>query len=112
PPAPELPGPPFTLGVASGDPDETSVVLWTRLAPEPTGGGGMPDEDVDVLWELAADEGFAEVVASGTAVASPEHGHSVHVVADGLEPGTWYWYRFRVGEHTSPVGRTRTAPRG
>ena len=46
---------PFTLGVASGDPDATSVVLWTRLAPDPLAGGGMPDDDVDVrLGDAAA----------------------------------------------------------
>ena len=33
---------PFTLGVASGDPAPDDVVLWTRLAPEPLTGGGMP----------------------------------------------------------------------
>ena len=42
----------------------------------------------------------------------PRHGHSVHVVVDGLEAGTEYRYRFRAGEHTSPIGRTRTAPDG
>ena len=49
----ELPADPFTLGVASGDPDPTSVVLWTRLAPDPLNGGGMPDEDVDVRGRSA-----------------------------------------------------------
>lgn len=40
---------PFTLGVASGDPDHHSVVLWTRLAPEPlVPGGGLPAEQVPV----------------------------------------------------------------
>ena len=33
---------PFSLGVASGDPWADSVALWTRLAPEPLDGGGMP----------------------------------------------------------------------
>ena len=34
---------PFTLGVASGDPTDDGVVLWTRLAPDPLApGGGMP----------------------------------------------------------------------
>jgi alkaline phosphatase D len=112
PPAPELSGPPFTLGVASGDPDASSVVLWTRLAPEPTAGGGMPAEDVPVEWEVAADEAFEDVVASGVATAEPGFGHSVHVVVDGLEAGTEYRYRFHVGEHTSPTGRARTAPDG
>jgi alkaline phosphatase D len=51
-----------------------------------------------------------DVVASGTAYATPEWAHCVHVEADGLEPGRWYWYRFTAGDVASPVGRTRTAP--
>ncbi|MDP9464900.1 MAG: PhoD-like phosphatase N-terminal domain-containing protein, partial [Actinomycetota bacterium] len=64
---------PFTLGVASGDPDATSVVLWTRLAPDPLNGGGMPDDDIEVVWELAADESFEDLLASGTHTATVEH---------------------------------------
>jgi phosphodiesterase/alkaline phosphatase D-like protein len=41
---------PFTLGVASGDPLPDGVVLWTRLAPDPLVGGGMPSSPVDVEW--------------------------------------------------------------
>ena len=109
-PVPAFEGAPFTLGVASGDPDATSVILWTRLAPDPLGGGGMPDEPAPVRWEVASDEAFGEIVASGVAVADPAWAHSVHVTAGDLEPATWYWYRFTVGDHTSPVGRTRTTP--
>ncbi|MFP5433627.1 MAG: alkaline phosphatase, partial [Alphaproteobacteria bacterium] len=39
---------PFTLGIASGAPRDTSVILWTRLAPDPLKGGGMPSSDVPV----------------------------------------------------------------
>lgn len=102
---------PFSLGVASGDPDANSVVLWTRLAPqplEPT--GGLPPEAVHVGWEIADDEGFQKIVAQGTAVATPELGHSVHVEAQGLRPDRWYFYRFHAGDARSPVGRTRTLP--
>ncbi len=109
-PVPDLPGDPFTLGVGSGDPLPTAIVLWTRLAPEPLSGGGMPDVEVPVTWELATDDTFGDLVASGTAVATPALGHSVHVDATDLEADTWYAYRFRVGDHTSPTGRTRTAP--
>ena len=42
---------PFSLGVASGDPWDTSVVLWTRLAPDPVDGGGMPPGNVEVRWQ-------------------------------------------------------------
>ncbi|GIJ52354.1 alkaline phosphatase [Virgisporangium aliadipatigenens] len=111
PGAPEpLPAGLFTLGVASGDPAPDGVVLWTRLAPQPTAGGGMPERVVPVRWEVADDERFRRVRRAGTAHAAPELGHSVHVEVTGLAPGREYWYRFRVGGEASPVGRTRTAP--
>src|SRR5438093_1043081 len=102
---------PFTLGVASGYPLPTGVALWTRLAPAPlVPGGGMPRDVFAVEWEVAADEGMSRIVQRGTAAAVPEWAHAVHVEVEGLEPGRWYWYRFRAGGAVSPVGRTRTAP--
>src|SRR5512139_1008372 len=93
---------PFTLGVASGDPLPDGVVLWTRLAPEPLNGGGMPGVPVEVDWEVGEDENLTEVVQKGKAVARPELGHAVHVEVQGLEPGREYWYRFRAGGETTP----------
>jgi alkaline phosphatase D len=108
---PSLPAELFALGVASGDPRSDSVILWTRLVNNPLDpAGGLPDQPLPVRWELAADESFGDVVASGDAVAEPALAHSVHVDASGLDPASWYWYRFAVGDRTSPVGRTRTAP--
>ncbi|WP_219941768.1 alkaline phosphatase [Iamia sp. SCSIO 61187] len=101
---------PFTLGVASGDPTPGGIVLWTRLAPRPLEGGGMPNRRVPVQWEVATDERFSRVVARGAEHATPAMGHSVHAEVSGLRPGHWYWYRFRAGRTISPVGRTRTAP--
>ena len=101
---------PFTLGVASGDPTPTGVVLWTRLAPDPLHGGGMSVEDIEVAWEVATDERMGSVVRRGTTVAPAVLGHSVHVEVERLEPNRWYWYRFSVGTEESPVGRTRTIP--
>ncbi|UWP83854.1 alkaline phosphatase D family protein [Dactylosporangium fulvum] len=104
---------PFKLGVASGDPDADSVVLWTRLAPSPLnadGQGGMGTADVAVDWQVSTTETFASLVASGTVTARYAEAHSVHVVAGGLDPDAEYYYRFRAQGHISPVGRTRTAP--
>jgi alkaline phosphatase D len=101
---------PFTLGVASGDPWPDSVVLWTRLAPDPLNGGGMPMVSVPVAWEVAHDERFTQLVQSGAAMARPELGHSVHVEVNGLAAGREYWYRFHAGHETSATGRTKTAP--
>ncbi|WP_394581929.1 alkaline phosphatase [Cytobacillus firmus] len=108
--APKFSKYPFTLGVASGDPLSDSVVLWTRLAPDPLNGGGMPNHAVPVKWELAADEHFRKVVKHGTEIAVPELAHSVHVEAEGLMPNTVYYYRFKSGNELSPIGKTKTLP--
>ena len=108
---PRFAGDPFTLGVASGDPDARGAVIWTRLAPEPLEpGGGMPRDLVTVTWEVAEDENMSEIVRKGETIAAPQLGHSVHVELDGLKPDRPYWYRFRAGDAESPVGRTRTFP--
>lgn len=107
------PGDPFTLGVASGEPDQSSVVIWTRLAPEPLaedGLGGMSTPLAEVRWELATDERFRSVVRRGIARTGPEDGYAVHVEIGGLNPGWEYFYRFQANNHISPTGRTRTAP--
>jgi alkaline phosphatase D len=101
---------PFALGVASGDPVPDGVVLWTRLAPKPMDGGGMPTARVEVAWEVASEPEFNDIVLKGTATAYPELAHSVHVEVSGLKPSRDYWYRFRVGRETSQTGRTKTAP--
>jgi alkaline phosphatase D len=101
---------PFSLGIASGYPVPEGVVLWTRLAPDPHAGGGMPQAAVEVAWEVAADGGFRRIVRSGTEFATPEWAHSVRAEVRGLAPGREYFYRFHAGGVASPVGRTRTAP--
>ncbi|WP_030780579.1 alkaline phosphatase D family protein [Streptomyces sp. NRRL S-920] len=102
---------PFTLGVASGDPLPSSVLLWTRLAPAPyEPGGGLPKERVSVRWELAHDARFRRIARRGVTTAHPEFNHTVHVEVDHLEAGRRYYFRFRAGQWTSGTGRTRTAP--
>jgi phosphodiesterase/alkaline phosphatase D-like protein len=110
--ADELDPAPFALGVASGDPDHESVVLWTRLITDPLNSetGGMPAEPVEVQWEVARDASFRQVVQSGSVTALPESAHTVHVVVGDLAPDRWYWYRFRDGDVHSRTGRTRTMP--
>ncbi len=102
---------PFTIGVASGDPAGDSVVLWTRVVDEPLledAQEQMP-EQVEVSWAIATDPRMRRVVKSGTTIAHRDFAHTVHVTADGLEPGQWYWYRFSALGKTSRIGRTKTA---
>ncbi len=107
---PPFPSYPFSLGVASGDPTPDGVVLWTRLAPDPLNGGGLPDREITVRWQVAGDENFRQIVRQGTELARPELAHSVHVEVEGLEPAREYFYRFMAGPELSPTGRTKTAP--
>lgn len=102
---------PFSLGVTSGDPAPDGFVIWTKLAPRPfEPHGGMPTVPLPVTWDVAADERFRTIVASGEALARPELGHSVHVEVAGLQPDRPYWYRFALGGDLSPRGRARTLP--
>lgn len=108
---PRLADDPFQLGIASGDPTPSGGVLWTRLAPRPLEPeGGMDGLRAVVTWEVADDDGFRTIVKQGQATAAPELGYSIHAEVDGLTPDRWYYYRFRVGDATSPVGRLRTTP--
>lgn len=104
---------PFTLGVASGDPEPDGFVIWTRLALDPLaadGLGGMPSSTFRVSWQVASDDRFRHVVRAGSTSASAAWGHSVHVEVAGLKPGREYFYRFRLGRHLSRTGRALTTP--
>jgi alkaline phosphatase D len=96
----------FTHNVASGEPRARSVMLWTRYLP----GAG---DSGHLSWQISPSADFGRIVASGEAVASEEHDYCVKPVAGGLQPGRWYYYRFRDARgRLSPVGRTRTLPEG
>lgn len=94
----------FTHGVASGEPQANSVLLWTRFAAA---------LDTKLEWEVSESNDFADPVAGGTIIASPANDGCCKPVATGLEPGRWYYFRFVApsGE-TSVTGRTRTLPDG
>ncbi|WP_313896160.1 alkaline phosphatase D family protein [Streptomyces sp. YIM 98790] len=105
----------FRHGVASGDPLPDGILLWTRVTPVPEalpGSGAGPD--TPVRWEVAEDEAFTAVRASGTVTATAAADHTVRADVRGLRPATTYWYRFTAGTgssaEVSPTGRTRTAP--
>ncbi|MCQ8184181.1 alkaline phosphatase D family protein [Parvularcula maris] len=93
----------FSCGVASGDPAEDSVVLWTRI-------GGVEGGAVPVQVEIAEDASFSRLVWTERTETDASRDYTVKVVADGLEPGRRYAYRFMVFDRVSPVGMTRTLP--
>jgi alkaline phosphatase D len=89
-----------------------SVLLWTRITPpsEATPGSGL-GPSVEVLWEVATDAAFSRVAARGRTQTGPERDHTVKVTAGGLSAAKSYYFRFSSRGKTSPIGRTRTAPR-
>ena len=101
---------PFALGVASGDPSADGFVLWTRIATAQTDAAFLPMQDYEVDWVVAEDEALSRVVRRGRGFARAESAHALHVELDGLDADRWYWYQFRCGGETSPVGRSRTLP--
>ena len=108
-------GNPFSLGVASGAPSSEGFVIWTRLAPVPLSSdpefpGGMPQDPVSIIYQIASDDAMREVVQVGTALAEPSCAHAVHVNVTGLAPGRSYWYRFSSGSAQSRIGRALTLP--
>lgn len=105
-PALAAPGLGFTHSVASGDPQQRSVVLWTRFVPRDGG-------EAALRVEVAEDESFSSIVSRGTATSGPASDFCAHARPGDLKPGRWYFYRFLApGGEVSPTGRTRTLPQG
>jgi alkaline phosphatase D len=96
----------FNYGVASGDPLSNAVILWTHAKPQ---NGSDP---VELKYEVATDLAFANVVSQGSVTATEATSHTAKVDAKGLSAATEYYYRFKSGVWTSPIGRTRTLPTG
>ena len=97
----------FTHGLASGDPLQDRVILWTRLLP-----GSGQAKSLACQWQVATDKQFKRIVSEGTAAATPSTDYTVKVDATGLKPGKQYFYRFLSEGVTSAVGRTKTLPEG
>lgn len=95
----------FLHGIASGDPLQDRVIIWTRLTPETAGRAA-------ISWEVATDESFNDVVTSGSGETNAEVDYTVKVDITGLQPGSRYYYRFTSGANVSPMGKTRTLPEG
>ena len=94
----------YPQGVASGDPDAHSVILWTRRPF----GDSKPHR---LTVEVAEDQGFNRVVAQATAPVSAAADWTTRVLVGGLRPSHVYWYRFTDSEgNGSRIGRTITAP--
>ena len=92
----------FAHGVASGDPLQDRVIIWTRVTTH--------TERPEVTWTVARDEDLDDVVAQGLTTTDRHRDHTVKIDVSGLQPGTEYFYAFESEGDRSPGGRTKTLP--
>ena len=97
---------PFYHGVASGDPLQESVLIWTRVTPK------LKRKEIPVEWEIASDENFQNILQTGQATTFPNRDFTVKVVVHNLQPNTKYYYRFKSLDRYSKTGTTKTLPIG
>lgn len=98
----------FTHGIASGDPTQSSIILWTRAIPTDNNYNGS----IAIGWEVATDSQFTNMVTNGFARTNSEKDYTLKVDAIGLSPGTEYFYRFMSANSMTQTGRAKTLPEG
>ena len=92
----------FLHGVASGDPLQTQVIIWTRVTPSDS------SARLEVLWEVAKDADFKHITATGKVLTTAAQDFTVKVDVTGLAAGQVYFYRFKSASKYSITGQTKT----
>src|SRR5262249_49604673 len=86
----------FKHGVASGDPLQDRVIIWTRVSPDREG-------PVPVRWAIARDARLSRIVTSGYVTTDSSRDYTVKVDVPKLKAGQVYYYGFLVNDVRSPV---------
>lgn len=94
----------FDHGVASGDPLQDKVIIWTRIS--------TTAPQVEVIWQVATDAQFEQTIASGSLLTDASRDFTIKVDVTGLASGSGYFYRFTCEQQVSATGRTQTLPDG
>ncbi len=95
----------FLHGIASGDPLQDKVVIWTRVTPD------TDINSISVIYEISHDINFTKIYRLDYAVALKEHDYTLKIDLQGLEADTQYFYRFKTENSVSAIGKTRTLPK-
>ncbi len=93
---------PFYHGVASGDPLEDAVIIWTRVTTN--------SPEVNVTWRVATNPEMTQVVKQGQLTTNQDKDYTVKVDVSGLNAFATYYYQFETQGKKSIVGKTRTTP--
>ena len=97
---------PFYHGVASGDPLSNKVIIWTRVTPIDF------SQSISGTYKVAVDSLFNNVISSGVFDTDFTSDFTVKIDVSGLNPNTFYFYRFETNGKKNPIGRTKTLPIG
>jgi len=98
----------FDLSVASGDPTDSGVILWTHIRRSAFDGIST------LYFEVAEDQSFSNVVIQGA--VNPEdfdhrRDHTINIdLNNQLRAKQTYFYRFVYGNTVSRTGRCKTLP--
>ncbi len=92
----------FLHGVASGDPLQTQIIIWTRVTPSDS------STRLEVQWDVAKDADFKHITATGKVLTTAAQDFTVKVDVTGLAAGQVYFYRFKSASTYSTTGQTKT----
>jgi len=96
---------PFYYGVASGDPTQESVIIWTKAIPD-------YHKSVNVVWTLSDRPDMSNSLYDGQVMTDSLSGYTAKIDVIDLDPGKTYYYQFEAEGKKSPIGRTKTFPQG
>ena len=93
---------PFYHGVASGDPTQNSIIIWTKLTLD------KEIKTAQVDWEICTDKACKKVLKNGSLLTSDDLDFTVKILVNDLKPYTKYYYRFKFNNVYSIIGQTKT----
>ncbi len=99
----------FDHGVASGDPLNDKVIIWTRATPKES---VSDSATFPIDYEISTDAEFSQILRRGVVSTSKESDYTIKIDLQDLEPDTVYYYRFSSGDTLSEVGKTKTLATG
>ena len=94
----------FNHGVASGDPLEDRVILWTRVTPQQAG-------PVETILEISENENFSKIAHSTKLQTSSLSDYTVKydfLAKQYCDSDKGFFYRFRAGSSISEIGKSKT----
>ena len=94
----------FNHGVASGDPLNDRVILWTRVTPQQAG-------PVRVILEVSKNKSFSSIIFSQKLQTSSLSDYTIKydfLAKKYCDSDKGFFYRFRAGNAISEIGKSKT----